>query len=210
MPDAHVDKIFCVGSNKTGTTSLAAFFVSLGFRLGSQEMGETLLRDYAFRNFHPIVALAHSATFFQDVPFSCPFTFQAMDMAFPGSKFILSVRDNPDRWCDSLIRFHTKLIGKGRLPTAQDLREYPYAWPGWLLQAMQLMYDVDEDDPYDRFQLIDSYDRHIYNVQRYFKKRPDALLTINVGDDDAAERLLAFVGVPQSDATMPRLNRSEG
>ena len=74
---------------------------------------------------------------------------------------------------------------------------------------MQLMYDVDEDDPYDRFQLIDSYDRHIYNVQRYFEKRPDALLTINVGEDDAVERLLAFVGVPLSDATMPHLNRSD-
>jgi hypothetical protein len=37
----------------------------------------------------------------------------------------------------------------------------------------------------------------------------DALLTINVGDDDAVERLLAFVGVPLSDATMPHLNRSD-
>jgi hypothetical protein len=74
---------------------------------------------------------------------------------------------------------------------------------------MQLMYDVDEDDPYNRFQLIDAYDRHIYNVQRYFRQRPDVLLTINIGEEDSVDRPLAFVGVPLRGATMPHLNRSE-
>jgi hypothetical protein len=129
-PTSIPTRFFCVGANKTGTTSLTAFFENLGFVIGSQTAGETLLRDYAVRNFRPIIELARTAAFFQDVPFSCPLTFQALDAAFPGSKFILSVRNDADQWCDSLIRFHAKLIGKGRTPTAQDPAGVPVCLAG--------------------------------------------------------------------------------
>src|SRR4051812_30592485 len=109
-------KIFCVGAGRTGTTSLGSFFASLGFRVGDQPTGELLLHAWAGRDFTPIISLANSAQVFQDFPFNCPFTFQAMDMAFPNSKFILSIRDNSEQWYTSLTRFHIRLFGSGRLP----------------------------------------------------------------------------------------------
>jgi hypothetical protein len=201
-------KIFCIGAGKTGTTSLESFFRSLGFRVGDQISGELLLQEWAVRNFAPVISLAESAQFFQDIPFSCPFTFQAMDMAFPGSRFILSVRDDPEQWYGSVVRFHTQIIGKGRLPTADDLREFPYRYKGWLWEALKVVYGVSEEEPYQKDILIDGYSRHNAEVTRYFANRRESLLVVNVADPTAAQRIVEFVGLPYNGEQMPHLNRS--
>ena len=207
-PGLSESKIFCIGAGKTGTTSLESFFRSLGFRVGDQAKGELLVHEWAVRNFAPIIALAEAAQFFQDIPFSCPFTFQAMDTAFPGSKFILSVRDDAEEWFASVTRFHTKIIGKGRLPTADDLKEFPYRYKGWLWEAVKVIYGVSEEEPYRKDFLIDWYTRHNDEVKRYFAYRRDSLLVVNVSDQRAAEQLMTFVGLPYKGEQMPHLNPS--
>lgn len=206
----HEAKVFCVGAGKTGTTSLEVFFRSLGFRVGDQAKGELLLQDWAARNFAPIISLARSAQFFQDLPFNCPDTFQAMDTAFPGSKFILSVRDDPEQWYVSLTRFHTKLLGRGRLPTAADLREFPYRYKGWILESLILVYGVAEDEPYRKDILINAYERHNAAVKKYFTHCSASLLVVNVAEPDTAQRIIEFVGLPYQGEQIPHLNRSRG
>lgn len=67
---------------------------------------------------------------FQDVPFGLPFTFQSLDQRFPGSKFILTIRDSPDQWHDSLTRSHARLFGHGRVPTTKDIENASDFRPG--------------------------------------------------------------------------------
>jgi hypothetical protein len=201
-------KIFCIGRGKTGTTSLEVFFRERGLKLGDQAAGELLVRDWASRNFDPIIALARTAQVFQDVPFGLPFTFVALDMAFPGSKFILSVRESAEEWYQSLTRFHTLIIGKDRLPTADDLKECPYRYKGWLFEAMQLIYGISEREPYERERLIEVYENHNRQVREYFRHRPGSLLVINLSDGAAAQKIMEFVGMVYAGETMPHLNRS--
>src|SRR5207248_6822925 len=115
-------KVFCIGQNKTGTTSMAAALAQLGYKVGEQSVAELLIKDWSRRDFRRIVRYCASADAFQDIPFSLDYTYQAVDCAYPGSKFILTVRSSGDEWYASLIRFHTKIIGKNRLPTAADLK----------------------------------------------------------------------------------------
>lgn len=200
-------KIFCIGMNKTGTTSLEAFFKALGFQLGDQAAGELLIRDWSIRNFAPIIAFAGSAQVFQDIPFSLPFTFVALDHAFPGSKFILSVRDDAEQWYRSFTRFHADLIGKD-LPTADDLRQCSYQHKGWLFEAMQLIFGVSEQCPYEKSRLIMQYDEYNRAVADYFRYRPRSLLTINLSDVAAVQEILRFLDMPYAGQSMPYLNRS--
>lgn len=202
-------KIFCVGSGKTGTTSLELFLKEMGFRMGDQARGELLVKDWALRNFEPIVALAHTAQAFQDVPFGLPLTFQAMDAAFPGSKFILSVRDDAEQWYTSLTRFHTALIGKGRLPTAEDLKDFPYRYKGWMFEVQTLVYGVSETKPYEKDRLIAAYDDHNRTIEEYFRYREDCFLKVNLSDAGVAQAIPKFLGVPSSGRGMPHLNRSD-
>jgi hypothetical protein len=96
-------KIFVIGNNKTGTTSLSAALQALGYRMGRQATAELMMEDWGIRDFRRLIRYCHSADAFQDMPFSKQYTFQAMDAAFPGSKFILSVRDSDEQWYRSML-----------------------------------------------------------------------------------------------------------
>lgn len=68
-------KFFCIGRNKTGTTSLKSAFEDLGYPVGNQRKAEILTGKYYFEgNFQPIVDYCKTAQVFQDVPFSYPNT----------------------------------------------------------------------------------------------------------------------------------------
>jgi hypothetical protein len=203
-------KIFCIGMGKTGTTSLEAFFRSLDYRVGIQSLGEILIHAWAAKDFDQIISFARSADVFQDIPFSCPYTYQILDSAFSGAKFILSVRDNPDQWYNSLVHFHTEILGKDRIPTAADLREFPYRYRGWIYDAMKLIFSVNDAEPYEKTNLIHHYVSHNKNVTNYFANRPNDLLIINLSWRNVAEQVSKFVGRIYNGEQMPHLNSSRG
>lgn len=200
--------MFCIGQNKTGTTSVEAVLKQLGYKMGNQAKAELLIHDWAKRDFNNIIKLCKSADAFQDIPFSNDFTYEILDYAFPGSKFILTVRNNKDEWFDSITRFHTKLIGKDRLPTADDLKAFPYRYTGWMWENMQLKYGIDETTLYDYKIYTDQYEKYNQRVIEYFKYRPDDLLIINLADSDAMKNLHDFLGFEFDGSEMPHLNKS--
>jgi hypothetical protein len=203
------EKVFCIGQNKTGTTSVKEVLKRLGYRIGDQAKAELLIHDWAQRDFKKIVKLCHSADAFQDIPFSNEFTYEILDYAFPGSKFILTVRNSKDEWFESLKRFHTKLIGKGRLPTADDLKAYSYRYKGWMWENMQLKYGIDETSLYDYEIYTEQYEKYNQRVAEYFKYRPDDLLVVNLSEEDAIEKLYTFLGFAYDGSEMPHLNQSK-
>lgn len=205
----HPGKIFCIGRNKTGTTSLEHALRSLGLRLGNQRQGELLLDDWARRDFTRIIELARSADAFQDVPFSLPFTYQALDAAFPGSRFILTVRGSPLEWYESVLRFHSAIVGGSTPPRPDELAAFAYVHPGWLLKNQKIVYGVRDDSLYDREVYLRHYVMHNLNVVDYFRFRPGQLLVLNVAEPTAMAQLCRFLGVDGTGLTMPHLNRSK-
>lgn len=202
------EKVFVIGQNKTGTTSMALALRSLGYKLGDQVAAELLLDDWVEGRFDRIIDLCQNADAFQDVPFALDNTYREMDKAFPGSKFILTVRNNAAEWYDSITRFHTKIVGAGRLPTAEDLANYHYRAEGWFLRAHLAIFGVDEKRLYDRDHYMAHYESYNEKVIEYFKDRPSDFLVLNVAESDAADRLRAFLGKPGQLAAMPHENRS--
>ena len=63
-------KFFCIGANKTGTTSLEKAFKELDFVIGNQRKAELLTPDYFEKNYQPLLDYCKTAEVFQDVPFS--------------------------------------------------------------------------------------------------------------------------------------------
>ena len=200
-------KVFGIGMNKTGTTSLERAFHLLGFRIGDQDAGCRLIESWARRDFDPVIALCRTADAFQDIPFSLPFTYQAMDAAFPGSRFILTVRDSPEQWYQSLTRFHTVLLGKGRLPTAEYLKASKLLYPGWMWRALEVGFaNMDPSDPYRRETLIGHYLSYNAGVREYFRHRPEDLLVLNCTEEAAMDTLCSFLGVERRGLSMPHID----
>ena len=217
VPSVSRQKVFCVGLNKTGTTSLERLFIDLGYRVGSQRLGENLLdRAYCSGEWKPIVRFCRTAEFFQDVPFSAPETFKVCDAHFPGSKFILTVRPSADEWWHSLVRFHSKLVRsygapsrESGVPTTADVKRVKYVRPGWVLDTIKCVWGTDEDDLYNYDQLTRRYLKHIEDVRTHFRERPDDLLEIDLSRDDSWTKFCSFMDLPEAFGSgFPHLNRS--
>ncbi|WP_273150351.1 sulfotransferase [Methylophaga thiooxydans] len=201
-------KIFCIGLNKTGTTSVKKAFKDLGFVVGDQGVATELLQFWIKRDFRPIVKYCRTAEAFQDSPFSYPYTYVALDQAFPGSKFILTIRDNPEQWYNSITKFHGKRWANGRIPTKSDLKRAIRETKGRPWVVNRALFDTPEDDPYRKAELLQFYNRHIEDVTRYFKSRPNDLLVINLSEEGAYQKFIEFLGVESLSNEFPWENRT--
>jgi hypothetical protein len=206
-------KVFCIGRNKTGTTTMAKVFQMFGYRLGDQQEGELFIEDWARRDFRGLIEYCKKSDAFQDSPFSRLYTYQALDAAFPGSKFILTVRDSSEQWYESATRFHRmrnrERLGKDCLPSAEDIKSDPYIYEGYLWRVRELVTGVtDENNLWNKDKMIAEYELHNQQVRDYFRHRPHDLLEINVAHSNAMERLCQFLGEPYTGQVMPRENSS--
>jgi len=202
-------KIFCIGQNKTGTTSLKKTFLDLRFIVGNQRKAERLAKYYLENNFVPIIDYCETAQVFQDFPFSYPETYKYLDKAFPGAKFILTIRDTPDQWYNSLVSFHSKMFGKGNIPSKVDLIHAGYVWRGWAWQVFSFLYKTPDNDLYNKDILIRAYERYNKDIISYFKERPNDLLVINLSEEGSYQTLMNFLGINSIKDSFPWENKTE-
>jgi hypothetical protein len=187
---------------------MARAFAELGLVVGEQGLAEWLARDWARRDFRRLGWYCHTAQAFQDVPFSLPYTYQALDQIFPHSKFILTVRDSADQWYESLTLYDAALFGQGHVPTASDLQAATYRYPGYAYDIHRWLYNTPPDDLYNRAALIVNYTAHNTAVIEYFRHRAADLLVLNVAEPGAYDRLCRFLGKPCTGQEFPWENKT--
>jgi len=184
-----------------------------GFKVGNQEKAELLMEDWARRDFARIIKYCKDATVFQDAPFSLDYTYQAVDQAYPSSKFILTVRTTPEEWYTSLLSHHSKRFSStDGAPSVDDLRHFKYRnkYKGWLLFMQEVVYGYPLVPLYDKQAYMLHYETHNARVMQYFRFRPDDLLILNLSEKDAFEKLCQFTGLDSSRvAPIPHLNQSK-
>jgi len=178
---SYKPRVFCIGWHKTGTSTLGAALLQLGYSvLGCRlDMYEPL----AASDISAPVALAGEFDALQDVPWAA--LFRELDKAYPGSRFILTVRDE-DAWLasasrhfkDADIHLHRWLYGNGRL------------WG-------------NEDTYLERFR------RHYAEVADYFANRPEQLLTLDMVGGDGWAELCQFLDEPVPARPFPHENQAK-
>lgn len=105
-------KIFCVGNNKTGTTSLGVFLKKLGYDVAPQTPA---MRIYVSHLDKKLDLWPHLSSFidkhdaFQDFPFADTEILDDLVKKYRDAKFIYSIR-NPRSWYNSMIKFHAKMF----------------------------------------------------------------------------------------------------
>ncbi|TQD33807.1 sulfotransferase [Haloflavibacter putidus] len=202
-------KVFGIGLNKTGTTSLTKAMSGLGYRVGDQYNALKDFESYQKRDFKPIIKYCKTAQFFQDIPFSLPFTYVILDHYFPNSKFILTIRDNPEQWYESLTSFHAKLWGKNnKTPVKKNLISAKYIRKGLPWDLIQEFFDTRDNDPYEKETLINHYLNHNKQVKHYFQNRTEDLLVLNVSKKGAYRELCRFLNKPVNAEEFPWENKT--
>ncbi len=204
------NKVFIIGRNKTGTTSMKKAFADLGFIVGNQREAELLFDSYMKGDFKLLMNYCQTAEVFQDYPFSYSETYKHMDKAFPKSKFILTIRDSPEQWYDSLTKAHSKKFGKGKIPTKKDLENANYVEKGWIWKIFSFFYNPpDPNDIYNKENLIETYNNHNNEILKYFKNRPEDLLVLNISKNRAYQRFIKFIEVESPFNNFPWENKTD-
>jgi len=183
-------RIFGIGLHKTGTTSLDAAFKILGYDSLHWGTGE------APKIWNEMHSTGHSKTLeawyaFSDLPI--PVLYRELDKAYPGSKFILTIR-NEQAWVKSV----EKLWDPRYNPTRWMWDVYPFS-----NRVHKALYGRED---FDRDTFLARYRRHNQEVQGYFKSRPDDLYVMDIDKEDKWPGLCAFLGVPEPSVPYPASN----
>lgn len=184
------DKVFAIGFNKTGTTSLEKALKEFDYITGHQRDGEKLLDDLLMDNYESLFKHCQKGEAFQDFPFSTPNIYKKLDKWFPNSKFILTIRDDDEQWFNSISNFHSKLWGNGKIPTEIDLKNADYIYKGYPYKFINYIFGPNL---YNKELYKSIYNKHNNNVINYFKNRPNQLIIINVATKADYKRLYEFL-----------------
>ena len=85
-------KVFGIGLNRTGTSTLGACFNHFGFNHLSLDRNS--FENYKKQDFHSIYNRIEKFDSFEDWPW--PLIYKEIDKRFPDSKFILTLRKTPE------------------------------------------------------------------------------------------------------------------
>jgi len=177
-------KVFGIGLNKTGTTSLGKGLEDLGF---NNHIGCSwaLTQKWHEDDIASIIKEANNFNNFQDWPW--PLIFKELYHEFDDAKFIMTIRSSPEAWYDSLCK-HSIMTG----PT--DFRKLIY---GYYM-------------PHDfKTEHLNFYNEHNKQVIDFFKENaPDKLLVISLEDGNNWEKLCEFLKKDIPKTEFPFLNRS--
>jgi hypothetical protein len=200
-------KIFCIGYNKTGTTSLTEFFKQNEYSIAPQIPFEYNLNSYFSKNHSTFVDMIkqdyNENTFFQDVPFSLPNFYKVLDTEFENAKFILTVRNDENQWYESLIRYH-----KQKFKNLYNPHNIMYVYQGWVTKILSQAYGSPKYDLYNPIILKNSYLNHIKDVKNFFKNKSDKLLVLNL-ETDSVSKLESFLDTSFTIKKFPHINSSK-
>jgi len=216
----NYNKIFCIGENKTGTTTLEHVLKIYGFNLPLQQEQEVRLTKQCFStNYQGFKEFVSKYDAFQDLPFSQGQTYVVADAIFTNSRFILTER-NPEDWFNSLVNFHKKIFKINDLSSMTEsdvINRMDYLYPGYAYENISRKLFVSDDERcfvdwgklYDKDYYIDQYLRRNLEVKRYFMNSPEKLLVIDLSKEYNTGRLCNFLGLPEEYIVeFPRINKT--
>lgn len=176
-------KIFGIGLSKTGTSSLAQALQRLGYRT-KDCMGAQRYVPGDLSSLDMDTVLAHDAL--TDTPI--PSFYRELDARFPGSKFILTVRER-EGWLQSCRKQFNERSAAAQSEAHRRLFEALYG-----------------TNVFDAQRFASGYDRFVAGVHQYFAHRPDDLLVLDVTAGEGWDKLCPFLGRPVPDAPFPKAN----
>ena len=178
------DKVFGIGLNKTGTTSLRVALKAMGFR--HLDRMPALMKHWRRGEIGPILDVAERFESFDDWPWPLIVP-DLLDRFGARARFVLTRRSSPATWLDSL--------------KAHSERTNPFNHP------RRAIYGHDYPHGYEAEHLA-VYDRHLTSVRHLFGSRGMAHLLLEVSWEDGHgwAELAAFLNRQAPAGPFPHAN----
>lgn len=180
-------KVFGIGLNKTGTSTLGECLVALGYRHRSYSYA--LVQQLQRGEQQAVLSSYRSWDSFEDWP--TPWLWRELDQYYPGSLFILTRRRSVETWLKS-IRDHAL---RTSWREGAFVRNTFYGSPYPQLAA-------------ERYRQV--YVQHIAQVRSHFSDRPQQLLELCWEEGESWDRLCAFLDREPPQRPLPHANAGAG
>lgn len=221
VANKNFNKIFCIGFNKTGTTTLETLLRLYGYKLPNQHEQEIrLTKSCSYTDYEELKTFCSFYDAFQDMPFSQGLTYVAADALFPNSKFILTER-NPEAWFKSMCNFHKKTFNLEDVNTLTEndiLEKFQYLYPGYAhSNKRRLLSDFKGDSAIVRWDKLYDYEYYTHRylarneeIKRYFLDASEKLLVIDITLEKDTKKICNFLNIPdECIINMPHSNKTE-
>lgn len=181
-----MSKYFCIGTHKTGTTSINhAFKYIFKWNVCAENIGYDILRQSVnddSLNYELIKQVASNPewNFYQDSPFNHNNVYKYLYQLDPSSKFILTYR-NSEEWFKSLVRWNQD---------STNVRDF-----GKWFHATEYNNGDERIVPH-KVQYIKTYEKRIADIKEFFADKPNSLLILDVNSKDKWSPLCEFIGEP--------------
>lgn len=188
-----MEKIFVIGSNKTGTSSLAIALNTLGYNVCPEvcyASGSPILKDFQMGRYDDIFNLVNSYDVFEDRPWNHTNFYEILDAKFPESKFILTNR-NVDTWVSSVKRWGNRI---GTLN------------PSFYNIVSQTCYGVDDYLSNEEI-MREKYLQRNSDIMEYFKDKNN-LLVMDLEKKDGWKQLCPFLDKEILNGAFPHVNKN--
>lgn len=179
-------KVFGIGLNKTGTTTLGTALETLGYR--HQSVRPDLQRAWLRGDREKVFAVTDAYESFEDWPW--PLMYKDLFARYPDARFVLTMRSSPETWLKSLKAhaMFTKPLWSCRKGA------YGYHYPHHSEQAH-----------------LDFYNRHHDEVVAFFEAQGamDRLKVICWEQGDGWPELCDFLGIDAPEGAIPHANATK-
>lgn len=185
-------RIFCLGSNKTGTTSLERALIQLGFRLIPYDKSYGLYfggglkhsRENILRLFNIFEQRKYDYDLYSDIPYNLAGSHEILYELFPESYFILTIR-NPESWFYSVLNW----IQKRKCQTMYNLI--------WKIEFITS----------NKIEIINRYNNRNNEIIQFFNNN-SKFLVINIEEKTNYSKLCQFLDKEIIDKPFPHENKS--
>lgn len=179
-----VKKIFGIGLNKTGTTSLRVALRALGYQ--HLDRRPRLMRHWRRKEYEALIAATREFESFDDWPWPLIVP-QLLEEYGEDARFILTRRASPQRWLES-IKTHSE-------------RTSPFRHPRRAIYG--------HDYPHGReASYLNVYNRHLEQTKKLFTQRglEHLLLEVSWDGGDGWDELCGFLGQRRPARPFPHAN----
>jgi hypothetical protein len=184
-------KIFCIGLNKTGTSSLHRAFEILGFssvhHVSKEGYLQVIMHENKLNNKKLLTGIDHYDAYSDWAMTNTKHFFKTLDKEYPGSKFIYNTRPVDD-WIKSRTAHVKSFDNLEKLQKEQPENNW-----------FNLRTDIWKQE----------FKEHEEDVTSYFKERKADYLHFDVTNGSGWEELCNFIQVPIPNTPFPNLNKSQ-
>lgn len=183
-------RVFGIGTHKTATTSLHAAFGILGLKSGhwpNAHAAKAIWNEMTSAGKSPTLEKFYALS---DLPI--PQLFEQLDKSYPGSKFILTTRDE-GAWIKSVEKHFNPAFNKQALAWDTD----PFTH-----KIHKIIYGQKH---FDRDLFLRKFREHNSKVITHFKDRPNDLLVMNMNLGAGWKELCAFLKMPIPQVDYPKI-----